>query len=613
MDEGLSFLANCTYQHEADEFIKTTLNEASASEKRQIQIAFMGDLFVPGSDPLGPMAPPPLSPGYRLMSGGAASPKQHALMQLADSFHDCRNRRNKALVASAASPASAKSQLESRLLKERTQYIFHCVGADLPVVTIQKRLTQEQIDKIPADKLAALTHDRRIMRSADVESWDKFLEIMTTNPTLDFDGVPSDNSLCGKDFMSGMFKYATGNFEDKYKEYLYECAQRTEEDELDDLLPYTNVDASRRYARNAGGSVYSLILEEILLEEMKNATLPRASAQPNKSLRKLDRGSMKNVEVWCPIRDDSFRRKVICVTQIADLCRCMRVAFGRDARFMPDCGDMIVQSLLGIKFSYRSFVKYFEVDGYADPQVHKAFQDAHALAQVSWSSWYCDATLMDSKEAIDNLQFDDTPTGKVFHDDSPVQIELSPRNSIPSPRRYSYSLTSLVSSVEGEPLGTEIHREVSLAYAGRSNVVGPVESWVCDGVEVDHSATEAAIEIERLAPAWIAGRTGPGEDREGAVALAIKRAGDWGMVKHCKDNNMVFVTTDRFAALYAIFMDVPLLFLHTSQPEATFAQYSFALYAVDSTTPSVTQPGGGSGTLATWVALIAVVAACACA
>jgi hypothetical protein len=418
--------------------------------------------------------------------------------------------------------------------------------------------------------------------------------------------------MCEKDFMSGMFKYAAGNFEDKYKEYLYECAQRTEEDELEDLLPYTNVDASTRYARNAGGSVYSLILEEILLEEMKNAALPSALARPDK-YRKLDRGHIKNVEVWCPIRDDSFRRKVICVTQIADLCRCMRVAFGRNARFMPDCGDMIVQSLLGIKFSYRSFVKYFEVDGYADPQVNKAFQDAHALAQVSWSSWYCDATLMDSKEAIDNLHFDDTPTGKVFHDDSSVQIELSPRNDVPTPRRYTYSLTSHVSSVDGEPPGTEICREVTLAYAGRSNVAGPVESWVCDGVEVDHSATEAAIQIERLAPDWIAGRTGPGEDRDGAVALAIKRAGDWGMVRHCKDNNMVFVTTDRFAALYAIFMDVQLLFLHTSQPEATFAQYSFALHTVDASAPSAPQPGGGKRMMATWVALIAVIVAYACA
>lgn len=41
------------------------------------------------------------------------------------------------------------------------------------------------------------------------------------------------------------------------------------------------------------------------------------------------------------------------------------------------------------------------------------------------------------------------------------------------------------------------------------------------------------------------------------MLLALKRAGDWGQVEHCKKYNKIFVTSDRYAALYAYFRKVP--------------------------------------------------------
>ena len=45
--------------------------------------------------------------------------------------------------------------------------------------------------------------------------------------------------------------------------------------------------------------------------------------------------------------------------------------------------------------------------------------------------------------------------------------------------------------------------------------------------------------------------------------LALKRAGDWGQVEHCKRYNKIFVTGDRYAALYAYFRKVPSLLIRT--------------------------------------------------
>ena len=40
------------------------------------------------------------------------------------------------------------------------------------------------------------------------------------------------------------------------------------------------------------------------------------------------------------------------------------------------------------------------------------------------------------------------------------------------------------------------------------------------------------------------------------MKYSMKRAGDWGQVEHCVKYNKVFVTADKFAALYAYYRGV---------------------------------------------------------
>ena len=67
-----------------------------------------------------------------------------------------------------------------------------------------------------------------------------------------------------------------------------------------------------------------------------------------------------------------------------------------------------------------------------------------------------------------------------------------------------------------------------------------------------------------------------------SVALALKNAGDWGQIEHCKAIGAVFVTCDKLAALYAAYRNVPLLYLNHHDrlqfgPKGGFIHYSFVM------------------------------------
>lgn len=105
--------------------------------------------------------------------------------------------------------------------------------------------------------------------------------------------------------------------------------------------------------------------------------------------------------------------------------------------------------------------------------------------------------------------------------------------------------------------------------------------------------------------------------------------GDWGQIEHCKQRGYVFVTCDIIAALYAVYRNVPLLFVnhHHAVKYGTpgskgFMQYSFVMVDRDSPAPEfipapppatspwkkLTITGGGHTVNGV---LVAIIAACA--
>ena len=68
------------------------------------------------------------------------------------------------------------------------------------------------------------------------------------------------------------------------------------------------------------------------------------------------------------------------------------------------------------------------------------------------------------------------------------------------------------------------------------------------------------------------------------LLVALKRAGDWGQVEHCRRYNKVFVTGDRLAAMYAWYRGIRFVYMQYQEhfedelPNFTsFFRYSFVM------------------------------------
>jgi hypothetical protein len=638
-------------QQQADDFILPLIKAATPSELKMMRLAFMGDLLEGDNkmahDGPGVADPRPYDPPARgaAFGGGSAEPHEKAynLMELSDSIHDALTRREK-----------ARGHVPDVPIQDRRKYIHHCVGPKtLPVVSVRTPVTYDDWDSIAPGQYE-YTVTRRQMTLDDVQVWERFLDIMTTNPTLEFrdEKTPVVNPLCGKNFTDGMFEWnpTAGKFYNEYGRYLAKCMRVSKDDIVPDPEVYNVIDRDT-FTTYAGGSVYTKMLTEYCKARAFAHGIILSSPDLVKSMEEfistksdkyvpLNRGSIMNVEVWNETvlknpadhvmrNDKKTRFQIMRLTQLADLCRCMRRAFGREARFMPDTTDTIVQMLVGLKFSYAAFKVGLRVDEkdaaeFLPPGtwerddinadvVRDILAKVRTELDVHWSSWYCDGAVMDSKQPLSGLKLHNKATNEMFHTKSAVQVSL--RHVTPT--EYRYVLSSPVPAIR---VGDPKIRKVVYGATGETDDNGrPVFAWTEDGEFVSHSATVAAECVEIGARAWVqAGRPGvyagrgvssnlADTHREAAIPLAMKRAGDWGMIRHCKQHGMVFCTVDKFAALYAVFMDVRVMFLRVRRPADDLVQYSFALHIVDDA-KNAAQAGGGRD-MVMWATMLAVIVA----
>jgi hypothetical protein len=593
-----------TTQAEADAYVYKIYDACTAAEKFRVRLAFLGDLtqdaydeFESGEryDPENKNEPEPFRgfsrdvPGTAF--GGGVPPEKeyllHNLMEYADSIHDCSVPRptSSAIKAPAADESSWK-------VPHRRQYIRRCVGSPvLPVVVDRIRLTPRQRAGMTTDTLLRLQAKRRKMKDGEVASWDAFLKFMTTNATLDFGGgnvVP--NRMNGRNFIAGMFEYKSGDFELLYKEYLMHCIKGHVYEETPEYV----VDDGNLPKLVVGGSVYADILRSLLSTAGHAMSDIDAAFESVAKLLEPEKDAVQgycaHVEVWAD-QNMATRKEIIKLTQLADLCRNMRKVYGTQAKFMLDTDPLIVQMIFGIELTYAAFAKLFELDpadattllpkvkpevreAYTEQKLfeaaYKAFKEA---VGVKWTLWTCDACNIDSRrtklEPV--MKFSDKDTGDVFHERSNVQVTLT------ESKRASFTYT-----VRSNMPGVYIDDAPREAI----NVHG---TWYVDGEPVRYSANSVIDKIDAMIfrPG---NRVVDDPDLRAAELLALKRAGDWGMIRHCKDNGIVFVTQDRFCALYAALMDVETMFVRVAEHDGV-NQYSFALMTRE--TPR-THAGGSS-------------------
>lgn len=611
-------------QQDSDNYVNRILRDATDEEKRRIKLAFLGDLAkdcydsVPNIDAKESNRDvegyEPIAQGSALGGGDDEEADQkkiseyklYNLLELADSIHDCSNIRTKHKFAIARWNDEVNN---SETVKNRRNYIYNCVGSPIfPKVKIPVGIQEKDFKNMKQEVIDNFTPKNILMRMEDVASWDTFLKYMTLNPSLDFDGDYVNNTMFCKNFMSGMYNFKSGDFETEYRKYLMNCIKVYTEDTVEDQPNYT-VLRKTNHARCVGGSVYADILKSQFPDTPDPYEIGDSldESQRELSVYKIGRGHCMNVEVWSS-QDEETSKELIKLTQLADLCRNMRIMFGKDAKFMLDTEPMIVCMVMGIEFVYKTFADNFIIDKddavsllpknelisslYPDRDVEltdqqlteEAYEAYINSVNVNWSRWYCDATLMDARnpDMDKGIQFSPVETGPVFHEKSHVKITL--RDA--SPTRYTYDITSELSEIKDST------RTVEKINGSWEYPNGDTPDHSADGVIF---AIDAAIKYND-------------STNDCADKLAIKRAGDWGMIRHCKKNNMVFVTQDRFCALYAAYLDVEVLFLSTKEHE-NVNQYSFALLKKTSITKM--QEGSGKSKMGRFLWLTAITVAMA--
>jgi hypothetical protein len=299
-------------------------------------------------------------------------------------------------------------------------------------------------------------------------------------------------------------------------------------------------------------------------------------------------------------------------------------------RYPEDRSCMLFSWITGFSVMIEALNEYFEIpgdpDGIAGDEITK--NGGSTLKQH-----YCDASMYDggvftgdshvderTGRVVGNVaadaEFSDTETGRVFRKDGAVQIEFCKPLSVDG---YTYKVTTT------DPAKNPIPWTSGLA--GREDTVVVRDGFIMDRVAPANHST-------KVSEGFIVYLQNKGAEYGWAVPAALKRAGDWGQIEHCKRKKLIFVTADRLTALYAAYRDVLLLFVkHATDPVSdtngdTYAHFSFimcgsvAARAACCTRTSRLAPAGPSRTWAMMIGggirrygtpmlLGAVVAACA--
>jgi hypothetical protein len=178
---------------------------------------------------------------------------------------------------------------------------------------------------------------------------------------------------------------------------------------------------------------------------------------------------------------------------------------------------------------------------------------------------YCDASMHDGG-TMQGFTLSPNVTGKVFHEKSQVRFEFVGPNG---PQEYGYKVHSRKAA----------YNPINLNQVGKPDVHKTVKGSFYTDVSSGHKDFETLCSAPNMKQ-FVDHLKGKG--LHSAVPAALKRAGDWGQIEHCKKNKIIFVTADRLSALYAMYRDVPVLLVKHSDhiqkdDTATHVQYSFCM------------------------------------
>lgn len=211
--------------------------------------------------------------------------------------------------------------------------------------------------------------------------------------------------------------------------------------------------------------------------------------------------------------------------QLLLLTHTMRACFGSRCIFQPDSLHPIIKFVTAIQLISEEFYKKYAIDmnystvKYAS-DIQNIIREAGRGAATIWKLQLSDANIFDAQSTDTRIEVDKQPTGCVYRPDYGVQIEL---RSITNDGHVEVRYTNR----QGQTTETSVTTRSARLLTSNDAVF----SAILNGV-------------------------GDAETR-----LALKRAGDWAQVEHCRKYDKVFVTSDVLAALYAFYRKVRFVLL----------------------------------------------------
>jgi hypothetical protein len=225
--------------------------------------------------------------------------------------------------------------------------------------------------------------------------------------------------------------------------------------------------------------------------------------------------------------------------------QCMTTKFNREP-------SALLSWITGFRLMMTALNEYFDIVG-DEPDTFVA--------------WYCDATLHDgtfnSKYGAPGERLSADATGNVFHKDSEVRVRFVGPNG---PYRYGFEVATTDPDVNPIPW-TDYGQKSDMVRFDKGRVTNKTRTALIPKRFSAGAMADTMVDLEN-------------EDSEYrfAVPAALKRAGDWGQIEHCKHKGIVFVTSDVMSAVYAAYRDVMLLFVtHADRASMNTARFSFVM------------------------------------
>ena len=283
------------------------------------------------------------------------------------------------------------------------------------------------------------------------------------------------------------------------------------------------------------------VLDKFKIDMSADLSSPEAIEEVFEKQQRSIRGkigakqTMIPVDIWTNStlvhnqHDENFERvfEIIKLNHIAQLCAVFRNCLGPRREVQIDNSDnQLVKLFFATKHVSEAILKHITLH---PPK--SSIADVQLITNVlNWTAYTTDANLFDATTNVTQLEIDNRPTGPIYRKELSYQITLQ-GIQVDSINRKS---VSTIFTDNGKMTTQRItNRESTNRFS--TNSIRVI-------VSVDNGSHFTSTFSKQL-------------------KYAIKRAGDWGQVEHCKKYGKIFITSDRLAALYAKYRGVQFIYL----------------------------------------------------